>query len=193
MTTIAELASVFTGYHFRGSVTHKPNGRYAVIQAKDVDDSFRFDPDKLARVDLGIEAERYLLQRGDVLFLSRGQYPWAMPLSDLVRPTITPSSFYVMRADWDRIRPEYLAWYINHDDTQATLRIMATGSNIPFVSRAAFEKLPVLLPPIAVQKKIIALMELEEAEQKLLYKLAHNRKRLVESVCMDLARRGARR
>ena len=39
MTTIAELASVYTGYHFRGRVNSKPDGQYSVIQAKDVDDS----------------------------------------------------------------------------------------------------------------------------------------------------------
>jgi restriction endonuclease S subunit len=190
-TTIAELASVYTGYHFRGSVSNKPDGQYAVIQAKDVDDSLRFDPEKLARVDLGLDAERYVLRQGDVLFLSRGQRPWAMPLSDLVRPTIAPSSFYVVRVDSSRIRAEYLAWYLNQETTQGTLRTMTTGSNIPFLSRAEFEKLPVLVPPIAAQEKIVDLTRLEEGEQRLLHKLAHARKTLVEAVCMDLARRGA--
>jgi hypothetical protein len=190
-TTIAELASVYTGYHFRGRVSHKPDGQYALIQAKDVDDSLRFDPEKLARVDLGLDAERYVLRQGDVLFLSRGQRPWAMPLSDLVRPTIAPSSFYIVRPDSTRIRPEYLAWYLNHETTQAKVRTMTTGSNIPFVSRAEFERLSVLVPPIAAQKKIVDLTRLEEGEQGLLHKLAHTRKRLVQAVCMDLARRGA--
>jgi restriction endonuclease S subunit len=189
MTTIAELASVYTGYHFRGSVNHKPNGQYAVIQAKDVDDSLSFDPERLARVDLGLDAERYLLRRGDVLFLSRGQRPWAMPLSDLVGATIAPSSFYVVRTDSSRIRPEYLAWYLNHESTQAMLKTMTTGSNIPFVSRAEFETLPVTVPAISLQDKIVALTKLEEREQKLLRELADRRAKLVDAVCMDLARR----
>jgi hypothetical protein len=195
MTTIAELASVasvYTGYHFRGSVNHKPDGQYAVIQAKDVDDSLSFDPEKLARVDLDSDAERYLLRRGDVLFLSRGQRPWAMPLSDLVGATIAPSSFYVVRADSSRIRPEYLAWYLNHDSTQATLKTMTTGSNIPFVSRAEFEKLPVAAPVISVQDKIISLTRLKETERKLLQELASHRTKLVDAVCMELARREAK-
>jgi restriction endonuclease S subunit len=192
-TTIAEAALVFTGYHFRGSVNHKPDGEYAVIQAKDVDDSLRFDPEKLTRTDLGLDAERYVLRNGDVLFLSRGHRPWAMPLGDLVGPTIAPSSFYVVRVDSKRIRPEYLAWYLNHESTQAKLRTMTTGSNIPFLSRAEFEKLPVLVPPIAAQEKIIDLTRLEEGEQKLLHQLAYNRKRLVDAVCMDLARRDAKK
>jgi hypothetical protein len=192
MTTIAELASVYTGYHFRGSVNHKPDGQYAVIQAKDVDDSLSFDPEKLARVDLGLDAERYLLRRGDVLFLSRGQRPWAMPLSDLVGATIAPSSFYVVRANSSRIRPEYLAWYLNHESTQAVLKTMTTGSNIPFVSRAEFEKLPVTVPAISVQDKIISLTRLNDTEQRLLRELAQHRTRLVETVCIDVARREAK-
>jgi hypothetical protein len=189
MTTIAELASVYTGYHFRGSVNHKPDGQYAVIQAKDVDDSLNFDPEKLARVDLGLDAERYLLRPGDVLFLSRGQRPWAMPLRGLVGATIAPSSFYVMRTDSGTIRPEYLAWFLNQESTKAILKTMTTGSNIPFVSRAEFEKLPVALPAISIQDKIISLTRLKETEQRLLRELAEHRTRLIDTVCMDLARR----
>jgi hypothetical protein len=157
-----------------------------VIQAKDVDDSLSFDPEKLARVDLGLDAERYLLRPGDVLFLSRGQRPWAMPLSRLVSATIAPSSFYVVRTDSNRIRPEYLAWYLNHEKTQAMLRTMTTGSNIPFISRAEFEKLPVAVPVIALQDKIVAMTTLEEREQRLLRELAGRRIKLVDAVCMDL-------
>lgn len=192
MTTIAELASVYTGYHFRGRVNSKPDGQYSVIQAKDVDDSLSFDPEKLARVDLGLDAERYLLRPGDVLFLSRGQRPWAMALSGLVGATIASSSFYVVRTDPSRIRPQYLAWYLNHKSTQATLKTMTTGSNIPFVSRAEFEKLPVPVPTIALQDKIVVMTRLEEREHRLLQELARHRTRLVDAVCMDLVRREAK-
>jgi hypothetical protein len=189
MTTIAELASVYTGYHFRGSVNAKPDGQYSVIQAKDVDDSLSFDPEKLARVDLGLDAERYLLRPGDVLFLSRGQRPWAMPLSGLVGATIAPSSFYVVRTDTNRIRPKYLAWYLNQESTRAILKTMTTGSNIPFVARAQFEKLPVALPVISIQDQIISLTQLKDTEQRLLKQLAAYRATLIDTVCMDLARR----
>jgi restriction endonuclease S subunit len=191
MTAIAELASVYTGYHFRGSVNHKPDGQFAVIQAKDVDDSLSFDPEKLTRVDLGLDADRYLLRPGDVLFLSRGQRPWAMALSGLVSATIAPSSFYVVRTDSSRIRPEYLAWYLNQESTRAMLKTMTTGSNIPFVSRAQFEKLPVALPAISVQDKITTLTKLMKTEQRLLRELANHQAKLVNTVCMELARREA--
>jgi restriction endonuclease S subunit len=191
MTTIAELASVSTGYHFRGSVNHKPDGEYAVIQAKDVDDSLSFDSERLARVDLGLDAERYLLRPGDVLFLSRGQHPWAMSLSGLVNATIAPSSFYVVRTDSSKIRPEYLAWYLNHEKTQVMFKTMTTGSNIPFVSRAEFEKLPVALPMLSVQDRIISLTKLMRTEQRLLRELANHRSKLIDTVCMDLALREA--
>jgi restriction endonuclease S subunit len=189
MMKIAELASVSTGYHFRGSINPKTNGQYAVIQAKDVSDSLEFDPEKLARVDLESDLERYILRSGDVLFLSRGQKPWAITLSDLIQPTIAPSSFYIVRPQTTKIKPEYLTWYLNHDTTQAALRTMTTGSNIPFLSRAEFEKLPILLPPLATQQQIVELIALGDEEQRLLQELAHNRKRLVEAVCMSIAGR----
>lgn len=190
MKRIAEIASVSSGYHFRGGVNHVADGRYAVIQAKDVDDSFHFDRERLVRVNLEADPERYLVRQGDVVFLSRGLRPWALSIAEPIGDTVVPSSFYILRADPQRVRPEYLAWFLNHPKTQATLGDIAKGSNIPFISMREFGELPLQIPEIKTQDKIVALDRLSQREQYLLRKLSKLRADLIEGICFDIAQEG---
>lgn len=190
MKRIAEIASVSSGYHFRGGVNHVADGRYTVIQAKDVDDSFHFDRERLVRVNLEADPERYLVRQGDVVFLSRGLRPWALSIAEPIGDTVVPSSFYILRADQQRVRPEYLAWFLNHPKTQATLGDIAKGSNIPFISMREFGELPLQIPEIKTQDKIVALDRLSQREQSLLRKLSKLRADLIEGICFDIAQEG---
>jgi hypothetical protein len=187
MKAIREIASLFSGYHFRGGVNHVADGRYAVIQAKDVDDSLRFDRERLVRVNLDVDPERYLVRQGDVVFLSRGLRPWALPISEPIRDTTVPSSFYILRTDPRRVRPEYLAWFLNHPRTQSELGEIAKGSNIPFISMQEFREFSVQIPSPKIQDKIIALSRLRDREQRLLREVATLRSQFVDAVCFDLA------
>ncbi|SRR6266576_1826182 len=187
MKRIADIASVFSGYHFRGGVNHVADGRYVVIQAKDVDDSFHFDRERLVRVNLEADPERYLVRQGDVVFLSRGVRPWALPIVEPIGDTVVPSSFYILRADPQRVRPEYLAWFLNHPKTQVTLGDIAKGSNIPFISIREFGDFPVQIPALRIQEKIVGLAHLSDREQHLLRELATLRGQLIDAVCFDLA------
>ncbi len=187
MKRIAEIASVFSGYHFRGGVNHVADGRYAVSQAKDVDDSLHFDRERLVRVNLDGDPERYLVRQGDVVFLSRGVRPWALPIVEPIGDTVVPSSFYIIRADLQRVRPDYLAWLLNHPKTQAMLGDIAKGSNIPFISMREFGDFPVQIPSLKTQEKIVGLAHLRDREQRLLRELGTLRSQLVDAVCIDLA------
>src|ERR1700676_347143 len=119
--SIAEIGTLSSGYHFRGGIDGVAGSQYAVIQAKDVDESLHFNPEKLVRVDVKLDSDRYLVRQGDVLFLSRGARPWALALEHPIDDTIVPSSFYILRADSNRVRPENVAWFLNHSKTQQFL------------------------------------------------------------------------
>lgn len=190
--SIGEIGVLSSGYHFRGGIDAVAGSRYAVIQAKDVDETLRFNPGKLVRVDVELDTDRYLVRQGDVLFLSRGVRPWALALSHPIHKTIVPSSFYILRVDSSWVRPEYVAWFLNHPKTQTVFGEIARGSNIPFVSMSEFEKLKIPVPELEVQHRIVALAQLCEREQELIHALAVRREQLVERVCFDLATGDAR-
>jgi restriction endonuclease S subunit len=190
--SIAEISALSSGYHFRGGIDGVAGSQYAVIQAKDVDESLHFNPEKLVRVDVKLDSDRYVVRQGDVLFLSRGVRPWALALGHPIDDTIVPSSFYILRADSNRVRPEYVAWFLNHPKTQAILGDIARGSNIPFVSMSEFGRFQIPVPELKTQQRIITLAQLCEREQELVKVLSKRREELVETVCFDLAMGDAR-
>lgn len=188
MVKLANIADIDSGYHFRGRIEHDPQGPIAVIQTKDFGDDLRLNVEGVTRVDL---EERPVLSSmvrpGDVVFLSRGNRPWAATVGELPTPAIVPSSFYILRMDEQRVRPDYLAWFINQPKTQIALRSMMRGTNISFISKLEFQDLPISVPPLEVQDQIVRLTQLSEREQRLMQELGARRKVLIDAVCMDLA------
>jgi restriction endonuclease S subunit len=130
------------------------------------------------------------VRSGDVLFLSRGQRPWAAVVGELSLTCIVPSSFYILRVDQGRILPGYLAWFLNLPATLMALRSMMRGTNIPFISKSDLQDLQVPLPAMSTQGKIVSLNQLRMQERDLLHSLAEHRKDLINAVCMKLAKDG---
>src|SRR5438105_1042307 len=109
---ISDIAKISSGYHFRGSVDAAPVGNLPVIQAKDIGEDLRFNSQALRRVRLEGNSDRYRVHPGDVLFLSRGHRRWAIVVEDVLPDTIAPSYMFIVRLDRNRVRPEYLAWFL---------------------------------------------------------------------------------
>jgi hypothetical protein len=187
---LADVARIDSGYHFRGRIENNPEGPVAVIQTKDFTDDLKLIPTGLVRVTPETKLDPYTVESGDVLFLSRGQRPWAAAVGELPMTCIVPSSFYILRVDSARILSGYLAWFLNQPKTLIALRSIMRGSNIPFISKTDLQELPLPLPSLATQRKLVKLSQLSEREQNLLQELAEQRKTLIDTVCMKLAEDG---
>ena len=54
----------------------------------------------------------------------------------------------------DRVMSSYLAWWLNHPQSQAKLiRDVARGTYIPFISKGELDAFLVALPALAVQAR----------------------------------------
>lgn len=187
--TISELADVQIGYQSHGRINPDPKGTHAIIQIKDIDDANELNVGDLYRVVPEREPERYLVNSGDVLFLSRGRYNVAVAIREPLSDTIAAGTFYIARVRNNRILSEYLAWYINQPQTQADLRSRAQATNIPLVTKAAFESLEIDIPALAVQRTIVDMAGLVSRERALLSQLAQKREQVISAVCLRAARR----
>jgi hypothetical protein len=192
---ISELATVRSGYHFRGKVEPVRDGEFRVIQIKDFDAEHTFHPESLDRVNPDRDGRPHLISKGDVLFLSRGHKRFASAITRGQILTIAPSYFYIVRMTDQRILPEYLAWYMNQAPFQEELANLATGTHMPFVSLEEFRKLTVPVPIIEIQSKIAALYALSRREQRLIRdiedrraKIDSHRRRSIELACLRAIR-----
>lgn len=198
---LKKITDIRNGYQFRGRVEPLdlvtddgaagplPPGVVRVIQIKDIDDDRRLHAADLTPVRIDADPEMYEARQGDVLFLARGHRLFATAITEPVRDAVATGYFFILRPKTDKVRPEYLAWYINQPPFQAVLRTYMKGTHQPLVSRKDVEDLRVEIPPLETQDAITALDDLRVREQHLLATIRQKRSQLLLAISMKAARR----
>jgi restriction endonuclease S subunit len=182
---ITEITDIQLGYQFREKIEPVDDGTIRVIQIRDFDDHRILHKEGLSRVKIDKPAEHYLINKGDVLFLSRGHRNWAASIIDDYEDTIAVSHFFVLEMRNASAIPEYIAWYINQTPAQKYLHNIARrGTHIPIIPLSAFEGLTVDLPDKETQKKIVELSDLMEKEKLLFDELQGKRSQLINAISL---------
>ena len=86
--------------------------------------------------------------------------------------------------DTSKIIPEYLLWYINCKEAQAYFAANKTGSSLVMISTAVLANLPVVIPSLEIQKKIIEINYLSGREIELQEELIKKKKMLTETLLL---------
>lgn len=182
MKTISQVARVFSGFSFRGKVKHLPEGDLTVVQLKDLEADYSEIGSDLTRVDSKDIKDKYYLQKGDVLFVSKGANNKAL-VYNLDLPLATASSsFFILRSDREVLEPGYLVWFLNSPSVQHDLKQNLTGTYTLNLNRSALEQLEITLPPLQQQQKIAALDRLLHEERKISNALLEKRQLYVQSL-----------
>lgn len=181
-TPLGDVARVSTGYPFRRKVEAEEGGDIVLIQIKDVDriEGVSEGGTILLRSE-GRKYEKHLLEEGDLLFQSRGSRHPVGVVEGGVRG-IAATGLHIIRPDTKRVMPYYLAWWLNHPQSQAKLtRDLARGTYIPFISAGDLIAFQVALPPRNVQAQIVEVDRLRRLEHKLGAKLERLNQQLVDA------------
>ena len=186
MTKLGQVASIRMGYPFRSRLEHDAAGAIAVVQMKDIDDASLLHLGGAVRVSMPDFNEHHLIRRGDLVFRSRGRTNSVALISEDVGPAVLAAPMLLIRPV--EVLPAYLLWYINLPATQASLAAQAEGTAVRMISKAALEALEISMPSRSKQQFIVEVSELAATEQKLLEKVAREKKRLADGVLMRYAR-----
>ncbi|HEX9580801.1 MAG TPA: restriction endonuclease subunit S [Gemmatimonadales bacterium] len=168
LVPLADCAAVLPGFSIHGGLKHDPHATHQVVRTRHLTEGVPYsyrDEDEF-KIAPGRETANYELRAGDVLFMSRGTRNLAWVVKDVPDPSIAPVSFYILRPAGG-IDSRYLAWYLNQPPVQAGIDQIRTGAGTPIVQRNGFERLEVVLPPVAVQREIADLSELMARERDL--------------------------
>lgn len=170
------------GYPFRGAVDALPPGPVGVIQMRNVDVE-AIDYEALTRVSLPTTRRPDFLQAGDVIFTTRGRRNSALALRRIPGLVVCSPHFFVLRViNPESLLPEFLAWLINQKPAQEYLQQAATGSHILNITRGAIENLPVAIPPLEMQRSLVALAEQARRERELMQALIDNRQSQLDAI-----------
>lgn len=181
------LDDFFAGFSFRQKVEHDPDGDLHVIQMKDLQDNYSTIGLNLTKINSEKISDKYFLQKGDVLLITKGANNVAVEYTLDFKKAIAASAFYVLRPDQSKIIPSYLAWYINQEPVQQHFKANLAGTYIPNLNKAAIEEIVITLPPIEKQELVVAIDRLRRKEIELTTELLEKRKLFTTALLMDIA------
>jgi len=187
MSPLSQLVQISFGFPFRGRIPHFPDGDARVIQMKDVDEPDIVYWDQLINTKLTGRRQPDWLQTGDVIFLLRGNWNFAVYIDEVPFPTVISPHFFLLRVkDHGHILPKFLAWQINQSPAQKYLNASAEGSVQRSIRKGVLEHLPIVVPPIKKQKIVVNLAEAAKSEAEAYRRLIKNREQVISSVASKI-------
>lgn len=173
---------IASGYSFRGKIKGSLNGDLRVVQLKDMKNDYSNVRNDCTYIDGSDIKEKYYLEMGDILFISKGSNNFATvyDLKDGVA-TVASSVFYVIKVDTSKANPYYIAWYINKKRVQQYFTTHASGTYSLSINKETVEDIPLILPPLDIQRKIAKVAELAQKEQYIYTALKEKRNQLIET------------
>ncbi len=187
---LSNIATIQLGYPFRGKINESFYSDIKVIQMKDI--SLQgIDVESCNYVELTGKKAPSFLENDDILFTARGSYNYAVLFGESaknssIKAVATPHFFIINIKDKQEILPEFLVWQINSLPIQQYLQRNAMGSVAKSINRQTLENVPIKLPPLAIQQKMVKLIKTIQAEQDTLQKLIDNNNDMLNALAIQL-------
>lgn len=189
-TTLNNIATLKGGHTFREKIAEIPSGTVHVLQIKDI----RRHHAELLQSELQADILPFiqwdgsasaLLSSGSVVLPMRGEYYKAVIFNGPAN-VVAGGQLLVINVTTAKVLPAWLCWALNQSTAQHYLEAESKGSNISSLSRHSAGLLPLQVPSLETQHKIIALQLLWEQEQHLTRQLLHNRETLLQGMFQQL-------
>jgi restriction endonuclease S subunit len=185
---LKDIAQVKAGHTIRKSDRDPKGPLCSVLQIQNVTDDGALNLNTLRSLRLRAIPEKSLLRGGDVLLSARGQRNLAATYEgDLPMPVVAASQFFVIKPKRREILAEFIGWYLNQSPAQRHLLSNRTGSHVQIITKSVLEELPMDVPSLANQRRILQLHGLARREQKLSERLSRKRFEAIEATCLKIA------
>lgn len=174
---LKDIATIQFGYYAQPST----NGTIPYLQAKHFNDSGQFthNIDTLLLED--DKTADYLLQDGDILFVSKGFRFFATEYKIELGKAVASSIFFVIKADKNKVIPAYLVSILNLPKNLLHFQQSGAGSSIPSIRKNELADFVLNLIPLHQQQKIVALQELYLKDLQLTENLIKQKQLLFQS------------
>lgn len=179
---------VRSGYPFRGAIEEVEGGQVLVAQMKDVDASDGVGWSGLVRTELRGRKEPDWLQRGDLLFVARGDRFFAICITLPPEPAVCgPHLLHLRVRAGSGLNPAFLAWQMNQPPIQKRLHAAAEGTSQLSIRVGEIAALRIAVPTPAQQARIVGLAEAAQRERHLLAQLIRNREQQLAALAAQLS------
>jgi len=186
---IGDCAEVLPGYSLKARAEHEPSGTHQIIMGKHLTEgmAYRYRDEHKLRMTPAGNVDKYVVQAGDVLFVSRGTKNHSVVVESVPDNTLASSTLYVLKIK-PGIESAYVAWYLNQAVAQAAISQVRTGAGTPIVQRNVFAEMAIPLPELKLQQQIAKLGDLMAREREIQKGLANETERYHRLLGQELLR-----
>lgn len=175
---LKDIAAILTGVYNKPTIS----GNAIYLQVSMFDQYGRVLPG--VKPNITIEGNnKHLLTQGDVLFAAKGSNNFAVEYSPATGPAIASSTFLIikpMNTNKQGMVPGYMAWYLNHPNTQKLLKSKAIGSSMPSISKKVLEELEIPVPSLERQQQILKIQDLRNQQKQITQRLEELREQTIQ-------------
>ena len=176
---LKDIASIHSGTYLSSC----PMGEVAYLQLTDL--TMETPETTATRVEYLPKLKNHLLQKGDILFASKGTSLLCKIFNyDIL--AVASSSLFSIRINDQQILPEYLCWYLNHPEVSTLIKAQQTGSSTLLLHKSILENLKIPIPDQNTQKKIVKISKLQQKEQDIMKSIAEKRAQITDQILYKL-------
>lgn len=182
---LKQIATIQTGV-FAKTV---PAGSIVYLQAKHFDEHGTLNATLHPDLNPDPFIIKHLLQPSDILFAAKGTKNFAACYESKNLPAVASTSFFVIRMHPEldnKILPDFLVWYINHQRVQKFLKDRAIGTSIVSISKIVLEELEITIPNLTTQKAILKIEQLRSDEKKLKQQIESLREQQIQQQIINI-------
>ena len=160
---LSDIAKIQSGIYAKPELA----GEVYYVQARHFDRHHQFNTSVKPDLKADGKIDKHFLQAGDLLVAAKGSDHFAVEYKGIIKPAVASSMFMVVKIQDKRILPTFLAWFINHPQTQNLLTGSAKGTSLPSITNTDLGSLEIPVPSIEKQKLILQIHELHLRENRL--------------------------
>jgi restriction endonuclease S subunit len=180
-----EITDIKTGITFRNRLLDNLQGDVEVIQMKDVD-YYGNISERLVRINNDLIKPKHLLQPEQLILLAKGKYTAACLIPQLTKKYVISSAFFSLRIKSTKlVLPAYLQWYLNQPEARNYFKSYASGTSMFSLPMSVLKNLEVPLPSLAVQDKVIKIIDLRKQENQTVLQLEEEKEKYIQQLIIQ--------
>lgn len=187
---LKQIATINAGYPFRGKLPEVEGSAVVAVQMKDVLLTEGIHWSGCTETELTGKREPEYLATGDILVAARGSRNYAVQVDQSQAYTgkraVAAPHFFVISLKKKGVLPEFIVWLLNQAPARRYFEQNAEGTLTKSIRRSVLEDTPVVVPPLAKQRAIIAVADTLREEQKLMQELVTNGERMMSAIAKEL-------